>query len=103
MSGDSARRGLISDPVTGSVTRLPEAPTGFGAMLPPTDGRPRLPGSLHLNRRLSQWLGFHADGRVTITPGKVELGQGIVTTLSQIAAEELAVAVHRIAVRPAAT
>ncbi|MBK1658806.1 hypothetical protein CKO45_11235 [Paracraurococcus ruber] len=71
--------------------------------MPPADGRPRLPGSLHLNRRLSQWLSFHADGRVTITPGKVELGQGILTTLSQIAAEELDVDFGRIAVTPAAT
>ncbi|MDO9707233.1 xanthine dehydrogenase family protein molybdopterin-binding subunit [Paracraurococcus lichenis] len=89
--------GLISDPVTGTTT------TGFGAAMPPSDGKPRLPGSLHLNRRLSQWLSFHADGRVTITPGKVELGQGILTTLSQIAAEELDVAFGRIRVKPAAT
>ena len=71
--------------------------------MPPADGKPRLPGSLHLNRRLSQWLSFHADGRVTITPGKVELGQGILTTLSQIAADELDVAFGRITARPAAT
>ena len=51
------------------------------------DGRPRLPGSLHVNRRLSQWLSFEADGTVTIRPGKVELGQGILTALAQIAAE----------------
>jgi len=76
---------------------------GFGAMLPGEDGRPRLPGSLHLNRRLSQWLAIHADGRVTIKPGKVELGQGILTALSQIAAEELDVSLSRIQVQTAAT
>ncbi|MBV1797880.1 molybdopterin cofactor-binding domain-containing protein [Siccirubricoccus sp. G192] len=76
---------------------------GFGAALPAEDGRPRLPGSLHLNRRLSQWLEFHADGRVTLKPGKVELGQGILTALSQIAAEELDIGFGRIRVQSAAT
>jgi CO/xanthine dehydrogenase Mo-binding subunit len=76
---------------------------GFGAALPVDDGRPRLPGSLHGNRRLSQWLAIHPGGRVTVTPGKVELGQGILTALAQIAAEELDVALERIHLRPAAT
>ncbi len=63
----------------------------------------RLPGNLQTNRRLSQWLAIHPEGRVTITPGKVELGQGILTTLSQIAAEELEVDLARIEAWPAAT
>jgi CO/xanthine dehydrogenase Mo-binding subunit len=67
------------------------------------DGKPRLPGSLHVNRRLDRWLAFPAEGVVEIRPGKVELGQGILTALTQIAAEELEVALPRIAVRPAAT
>ena len=76
---------------------------GFGAALEVVDGRPRLPGSLHLNRRLSRWLAVHPEGRVTVTPGKVELGQGILTALAQIAADELDVAPGRIELRPAAT
>ncbi|MDN3566645.1 molybdopterin-dependent oxidoreductase [Paeniroseomonas aquatica] len=76
---------------------------GFGAALKVEDGKPRLPGNLHTNRRLSQWLAIHPDGRVTITPGKVELGQGILTTLSQIAADELDVDFARVTARPAAT
>lgn len=100
MSGASDRAASqLADPLTGRTT----PPSGFGAAMPPADGRPRLPGSLHLNRRLSQWLRFHADGRVTITPGKVELGQGILTTLSQIAADELDVALHRVTARAATT
>jgi CO/xanthine dehydrogenase Mo-binding subunit len=67
------------------------------------DGRPRLPGSLHVNRRLDRWLRFDVQGFVTIAPGKVELGQGILTALAQIAAEELDVALDRIRVQPAAT
>ena len=36
----------------------------------------------------------------TITPGKVELGQGILTALSQIAADELDVSLARLRVQP---
>ena len=42
---------------------------------------PRLPGSLHVNRQLGQWLKFHADGHVSVYSGKVEIGQGIITAL----------------------
>ncbi len=62
-----------------------------------------LPGSLNANRRLSQWLTIESAGRVTIHPGKVEIGQGILTALAQIAADELDVALSRVAVRPAST
>jgi CO/xanthine dehydrogenase Mo-binding subunit len=62
-----------------------------------------LPGSLNANRRLSQWVTIEPAGRVTIHPGKVEIGQGILTALAQIAADELDVALSRIAVRPAST
>jgi CO/xanthine dehydrogenase Mo-binding subunit len=75
----------------------------FRGLVTPDDGRPRLPGNLHLNRRLAQWITFHADGRVTIRPGKVEIGQGILTALAQIAADELDVSLARIGVRPAST
>src|SRR5918911_1125478 len=63
----------------------------------------KLPGSLETNRRLDQWLTFNADGTVTVRPGKVEIGQGILTALIQIVAEELDVAVERIRLVSAAT
>ncbi|MEO6407773.1 MAG: molybdopterin cofactor-binding domain-containing protein [Burkholderiaceae bacterium] len=47
---------------------------------------------LAANPRLSQWIGFAADGRIEIRAGKVELGQGMATTLLQVAADELDVA-----------
>jgi nicotinate dehydrogenase subunit B len=50
---------------------------------------PRLPGSLQTNRRLDGWIRINADGTATVFTGKVELGQGILTALAQIAAEEL--------------
>ena len=61
-----------------------------------TQGRPPLPGSLNTNRILDAWLRIGADGRVTIFTGKIELGQGIGTALSQIAADELDVDITRI-------
>ena len=46
-----------------------------------------LPGSLQTNRMLDAWLRINPDGSVTVFTGKVELGQGIVTALAQIAAD----------------
>jgi nicotinate dehydrogenase subunit B len=57
---------------------------------------PTLPFSLAANPRLSSWIRFAADGQVTVSPGKVEIGQGIVTALAQIAADELDVDIGRV-------
>lgn len=56
----------------------------------------KLPGSLVNNRMLDAWLRINPDGTVTIFTGKVELGQGILTALEQIAADELDVAPARL-------
>ncbi len=48
-----------------------------------------LPLSLVDNPILSQWIAFEEKGRVRVGSGKVEIGQGILTALTQIAAEEL--------------
>jgi len=55
-----------------------------------------LPGSLAENRMLESWLRINADGSATIFAGKVELGQGILTALAQIAAEELDLPLARV-------
>jgi nicotinate dehydrogenase subunit B len=60
-------------------------------------------GSLEKNPRLSQWLRLERDGTVSVFSGKVEIGQGILTALAQIAAEELGVALERIRMVPADT
>src|SRR5206468_4598854 len=52
--------------------------------------------SSDLNRTLDAWLRINADGSVTVFTGKVELGQGIVTALAQIAAEELELPLGRV-------
>ena len=51
----------------------------------------------------SQRVRFESDGSVTVTVGKVELGQGILTALAQIAAEELGVPLEKIRMLPAST
>jgi CO/xanthine dehydrogenase Mo-binding subunit len=56
----------------------------------------RLPGSLNNNRMLDAWLRINADGTASVFTGKVELGQGILTALAQIAAEELELPLDRI-------
>ncbi|NQV60276.1 MAG: xanthine dehydrogenase family protein molybdopterin-binding subunit [Alphaproteobacteria bacterium] len=55
-----------------------------------------LPASLTVNPRLDRWLKFQPDETVRIATGKVEIGQGIVTALSQIAAEELDLPLDRV-------
>jgi len=59
-------------------------------------GQERLPGGLQNNRRLDAWIRINADGGATVFTGKVELGQGILTALAQIAAEELDLPLSRI-------
>jgi CO/xanthine dehydrogenase Mo-binding subunit len=56
----------------------------------------KLPGSLNGARSLDAWLAINTDGTVTLFTGKVELGQGAKTALTQIAAEELDVALGRV-------
>src|ERR1700684_632106 len=57
---------------------------------------PTLPPSLAANPNLSSWINFASDGQVIVSPGKVEIGQGIVTALAQIAADELDVDIARV-------
>jgi nicotinate dehydrogenase subunit B len=57
---------------------------------------PILPPLLAANPRLDQWVGFPEPGRVTVSTGRVEIGQGVLTAMRQIAAEELDIACDRI-------
>jgi nicotinate dehydrogenase subunit B len=50
---------------------------------------PKLPASLAANPSLNRWIAFLPNKTVRVASGKVEIGQGIVTALQQIAAEEL--------------
>ena len=56
----------------------------------------KLPASLTGNPRLDRWVKFEDDRTVRVASGKVEIGQGIVTALAQIAAEELDLPLQRV-------
>jgi nicotinate dehydrogenase subunit B len=84
-----SRRGFIQS--AGALT------LAFSLTRPALAAEPaKLPGSLANNRLLDAWVRINADGTVTICTGKVELGQGILTALEQIAADELDVEPKRI-------
>src|SRR5437763_3313454 len=69
----------------------------------PAPSPPTLPASLAANPKLSSWLKFSSNGQVTVSPGKVEIGQGIVTALAQIAADELDIDLSRVLMTRAST
>ncbi len=58
-----------------------------------------LPGPLNDNPMLDRWVSFPAPGKVTVNTGRVELGQGVLTAMAQMAADELDVAMSCITVR----
>jgi CO/xanthine dehydrogenase Mo-binding subunit len=58
-----------------------------------------LPGPLADNPSLDRWVAFPEQGRVMISTGRVEIGQGVLTAMVQIAADELDVAPDSIAIR----
>ena len=64
---------------------------------------PALPPSLASNPRLGDWLRIRPGGVVDVRSGKVELGQGVLTALAQVAAEELDVDVDRVRMVAAVT
>jgi nicotinate dehydrogenase subunit B len=55
-----------------------------------------LPFSLRNNRGLEGWIRLDPDDTLVVFTGKAELGQGILTALAQIAAEELDVGLDKI-------
>jgi nicotinate dehydrogenase subunit B len=55
-----------------------------------------LPGDLKDTPMLSAWLRINADETVTLMIGKVELGQGNVTAVAQVCADELGVDMARL-------
>ncbi|MGH9087040.1 MAG: molybdopterin cofactor-binding domain-containing protein [Acidimicrobiales bacterium] len=65
--------------------------------------RRRILGSLVGHPELDRWVDLSVDGQVRIFTGKVELGQGIRTALTLLAAEELGVDPALVEVVPATT
>lgn len=58
---------------------------------PPAQPPPKRPGSLKDAPFLDSWIRVDANGAITVFTGKAELGQGIRTAITQVAAEELEV------------
>ena len=54
------------------------------------------PDSFAKNPRLDGWIRIGADNTITVFTGKADLGQGILTALAQIVAEELDVDIDSI-------
>jgi nicotinate dehydrogenase subunit B len=59
---------------------------------------PVLPPILNDNPVLDRWVAFPAPGKVTINTGRVELGQGVLTAMQQVGADELDVDKSRITI-----
>ena len=70
----------------------------MSAAAPPPDSARRLPASLLANPHLARWIKFLPDETARIATGKVEIGQGVVTAIAQIAAEELGLSLDRVVV-----
>jgi nicotinate dehydrogenase subunit B len=64
---------------------------------------PVLPASLVENPRLDRWIRFLPDKTVRVHTGKVEMGQGILTAINQIAADELDLPLARVSVLSGST
>jgi len=60
--------------------------------------QPILPWSIMENPLLCQWVDFSEPGIARVFSAKVELGQGIVTAIAQIAAEELKLPMSKVVV-----
>jgi nicotinate dehydrogenase subunit B len=85
--------------LTGIVIAFNMTPLSAFAQTPAA----RLPGALNATRRLDAWLSVDPVGTVTVYTGRVELGQGNVTALAQIVAEELDIEFDRIRMIPVDT
>ncbi len=65
-------------------------------VLPAQEGSLRFPGMQPLPTDFNAFLRIGANGRVSCFTGKIEMGQGIVTSLAQMLADELDVSVKHI-------
>lgn len=63
----------------------------------------KIPFALATSRRLDRWVRVNSGGTVSVTTGKVEIGQGIVSAMAQMAADELDVGLHRVRMVPCNT
>ncbi len=87
-----SRRGVLAG-LAGAGLAIGFRWSGAEAQGPAT---PAAPAMIRANPRLDSWVRITPDGRIAVMTGRVELGQGVLTAMIQIAAEELDVAPARI-------
>jgi CO/xanthine dehydrogenase Mo-binding subunit len=68
---------------------------GLGAKVAKAAGDPYASNGPFDAQAIDSWLTIHADNTVTLRPGAVEIGQGTVTGLLMVAAEELNVSMSQ--------
>jgi len=98
MNSPAMNSSTMNSQAIGTVSVMPR-----GFTVNRADGRPQLPGSLHTNRKLGQWLSFDCPSIVRVFTGKAELGQGILTALRLIVADELDLALEAVKLESAST
>jgi len=91
---NAGRRRLLTSTLAAGVWTL-----GHTA-LPTAQAQPA-PGPAARQAGFSPWLQFAPDGSVTVLTNVAEMGQGTISVISQIAAEELDVAFASVRVQPA--
>jgi nicotinate dehydrogenase subunit B len=87
------RRGFLAAGTSGLVVSFA---IGGLAVAQPSPEAEELPGSLADVPTLDSWIRISPEGEITVFTGKAELGQGIRTALTMVAAEELGVAPEEI-------
>ena len=96
----TARDASPTHPLTAGVPALTE---DGRVVMGQDEKRRQVLGSLLTHPEVDQWIDLSVEGRVRVHTGKVELGQGIRTALTLLAAEELGVDPSLVDVVPAAT
>jgi CO/xanthine dehydrogenase Mo-binding subunit len=91
MNAHLSRRGFVAG-AGGIAIAFTLAPKLAGGQQRP----PVFTGSIKDNPMLDAWVRISPEGSAMVCTGKVELGQGIVTALAQIAAEELHLPLARV-------
>src|SRR5262245_6908904 len=82
----------------GAVSAAAGLTIGFRwALAQAPQGGPPVPPMIRANPQLDAWVRVAPDGAVTVMTGRVEIGQGTLTVMRQVAADELDVVPERIA------
>ncbi|MGG5818618.1 molybdopterin cofactor-binding domain-containing protein [Falsiroseomonas sp. HW251] len=89
MGIDITRRGALAGLATGIAI-------GFRWDDAAGQQAPAMPPMIRANPAMQAWVRIAPDGRITVLTGRVELGQGVLTAMRQIASDELDVAPDRL-------